>query len=134
MLYQNVDITTCLLYIYIVPKISIAASPMLSNRHQFPRSFRLLPPESMFNIAKLAMFQEFKWRKVATLHESVPLFSLVSEYHINWKTMFSSCYAPVTFPPIVGKAHARRAFCLKSHGNRGNLTVTGGSIGAISAD
>ena len=62
-------------------KISYASSsPKLSNRAIFPLFFRLLSPESAYNVVKLAMFREFNWKKVATLHESVPLFAEVIVY------------------------------------------------------
>ncbi|XP_071804599.1 gamma-aminobutyric acid type B receptor subunit 2-like [Asterias amurensis] len=59
-----------------------SSSPTLSNRKLFPRFFRLLSPESVYNIVKLAMCREFKWMKVATLHESVTLFSqAMTDFH-----------------------------------------------------
>ncbi|XP_033640832.1 gamma-aminobutyric acid type B receptor subunit 1-like [Asterias rubens] len=57
-------------------QMSISSSPLLSNRAMFPLSFRLMPPESNFNIGKLALFKKYGWKKVATLCQSVPLFSL----------------------------------------------------------
>ncbi|XP_033640833.1 gamma-aminobutyric acid type B receptor subunit 1-like [Asterias rubens] len=79
-------------------QISIAASPLLSNRDLFPRTFRLLPPESSFNVAKLAMFQEFDWTKVATLHQSVPLFSLsMADFHRDAKDIGIEIITAETF-------------------------------------
>ncbi|XP_022088746.1 gamma-aminobutyric acid type B receptor subunit 1-like [Acanthaster planci] len=63
-----------------------SSSPKLSTRSLFPRFFRLYPPGNMFNIAKLALIREFNWKKVATLHQSVAIFSLAfAEFHRDAK-------------------------------------------------
>ncbi|XP_033640825.1 gamma-aminobutyric acid type B receptor subunit 1-like [Asterias rubens] len=79
-------------------QISIAASPSLSNRFLFPRSFRLLPPETMFNVAKFALFMEFNWTKVATLHQFYPLFSQsMTDFHKEAKNLGVEIIAAESF-------------------------------------
>ncbi|XP_033640526.1 gamma-aminobutyric acid type B receptor subunit 1-like isoform X2 [Asterias rubens] len=53
-----------------------SASPLLSNRQLFPMFFRAFPPETVFNVVKFAVLKHFGWTKVATLHETIDLFSL----------------------------------------------------------
>ncbi|XP_038051812.1 gamma-aminobutyric acid type B receptor subunit 1-like [Patiria miniata] len=75
-----------------------ATSPKLSTRSLFPRFFRLLPPDSMLNVVKIAMFKEFHWTKVATIQESAPLFSLTTaDFHIEAKQAGIEVIAAETF-------------------------------------
>ncbi|XP_071790355.1 gamma-aminobutyric acid type B receptor subunit 1-like [Asterias amurensis] len=61
-----------------------STSPKLSQRETYPRFFRLISTLSMHNIFKIALFREFNWRKVATLHESVSLFTLsMADFHMD---------------------------------------------------
>ncbi|XP_022083422.1 gamma-aminobutyric acid type B receptor subunit 1-like isoform X2 [Acanthaster planci] len=53
-----------------------SASPLLSNRNLFPKFFRAFPPETVFNAVKFAMLKHFGWKRVATLHQTIDLFSL----------------------------------------------------------
>ncbi|XP_071490406.1 gamma-aminobutyric acid type B receptor subunit 1-like [Diadema antillarum] len=53
-----------------------SASPKLSERDLFPKFFRMFPPETVFNVVKFEMLRHFRWRKVATLHQTIELFSL----------------------------------------------------------
>ncbi|XP_038052112.1 gamma-aminobutyric acid type B receptor subunit 1-like [Patiria miniata] len=53
-----------------------SASPLLSNRNLFPKFFRAFPPETVFNVVKFAMLKHFGWKRVATLHQTIDLFSL----------------------------------------------------------
>ncbi|XP_022088949.1 gamma-aminobutyric acid type B receptor subunit 2-like [Acanthaster planci] len=53
-----------------------ASSPELSKRLLYPRFFRLFPTESLFNVVWLAAMEKFNWTKVATLYQSIDLFSL----------------------------------------------------------
>ncbi|XP_063956536.1 gamma-aminobutyric acid type B receptor subunit 1-like isoform X1 [Lytechinus pictus] len=53
-----------------------SASPKLSERDLFPKFFRMFPPETVFNVVKFAMLRHFNWHKVATLHQTIELFSL----------------------------------------------------------
>ncbi|XP_071803868.1 gamma-aminobutyric acid type B receptor subunit 1-like isoform X1 [Asterias amurensis] len=112
-----------------------SSSPKLSSRTLFPRFFRLLSPESLYNIAKLAIFREFKWKKVATLHQSVPLFSLsMADFHWDAKQRGIDIIAAESFVDnpraqvanikelgariIVGGFYsqmARRVFCAAYH-------------------
>ncbi|XP_038052380.1 gamma-aminobutyric acid type B receptor subunit 1-like [Patiria miniata] len=112
-----------------------ASSPELSNRDRYPRFFRMFPPESLFNVVWLAVIKEFKWTKVATLHQSVDLFSLaMSDFQEDTKAMGIEILAAESFVDdpgiqvenikntgariIMGNFYAdmaRRVFCAAYH-------------------
>lgn len=54
-----------------------SASPALSDKKIYGTFFRVFPPESAFNAAKLAMLKQYGWKKIATLTETKELFSIV---------------------------------------------------------
>ena len=54
-----------------------ASTPTLSDRRMFPRFFRTIPSEVQSNSARFALMDRFNWRRVATLHETRNIFSLV---------------------------------------------------------
>ena len=57
-----------------------SASPALSDKQKYQKFYRVFPPESSFNPAKISLLHAFNWKKVGTLTEAqVELFALVSE-------------------------------------------------------
>ena len=54
-----------------------ASTPTLSERTMFPRFFRTIPSEVQANSARFALMERFKWERVATLHETRNIFSVV---------------------------------------------------------
>ena len=69
------------MYMYVmvaVLQVSYGAStPTLSERTMFPRFFRTIPSEVQANSARFALMERFKWERVATLHETRNIFSMV---------------------------------------------------------
>ena len=55
-----------------------SSSPDLSDRDRFPRLFRMYPAPSTFYDVTLAVLKHYGWTKVATLHQEVDMFSIVS--------------------------------------------------------
>ena len=55
-----------------------ASSPSLSNRKLFPNFYRTIPSEIQANSAQFALTMKYNWTKIATLHETESLFSLVA--------------------------------------------------------
>ena len=55
-----------------------SSSPTLSDRDMFPKFFRTIPSETQSNSARFALMQRYNWTKVATLHETRNVFTLVS--------------------------------------------------------
>ena len=55
-----------------------SASPILSDRKRFPNFFRLGGPDQKLNPAKIALLNEFNWRRVATINQALEFFSVVS--------------------------------------------------------
>ena len=55
-----------------------SSSPTLSDRDMFPKFFRTIPSETQSNSARFALMQQYNWTKVATLHETRNVFTLVS--------------------------------------------------------
>lgn len=55
-----------------------ASTPTLSDRTMFPKFFRTIPSEVQANSARFALMDRFNWERVATLHETRNIFSLVS--------------------------------------------------------
>ena len=53
------------------------ASPLLSDRERYPRLFRLVAPDSRYNLARIALAKYFNWRKIATLNVALDYFSAV---------------------------------------------------------
>ena len=53
------------------------ASPLLSDRTRFPRLFRLVAPDSRYNLARLALAGHFNWKKIATINVALDYFSAV---------------------------------------------------------
>lgn len=65
------------------PQISYgSSSPTLSDRDMFPTFFRTIPSETQSNSARFALMQRYNWSKVATLHETRNVFTLVSCLHV----------------------------------------------------
>ena len=61
-----------------------SASPALSDKSMYKKFYRVFPPESSFNPAKISLLRAFDWNKVGTLTESqVELFALVSEVRLT---------------------------------------------------
>ena len=54
-----------------------ASSPALSNQELFPNFYRTIPSEIQANSARFALMNKYNWTKIATLYETVSLFSLV---------------------------------------------------------
>jgi len=46
----------------------------------FPRFVRTIPSEIQANMARFALMKLYDWSRVATLHETQTIFSLVSVY------------------------------------------------------
>ena len=55
-----------------------SSSPTLSDRDMFPTFFRTIPSETQSNSARFALMERYNWSKVATLHETRNVFTLVS--------------------------------------------------------
>ena len=55
-----------------------ASSPALSDRSIFPKFFRTIPSEIQSNSARFALMDKYSWRRVATLHQTETIFTLVS--------------------------------------------------------
>ncbi|XP_041350735.1 gamma-aminobutyric acid type B receptor subunit 1-like [Gigantopelta aegis] len=53
----------------------VSVSPALSNRFRFKRFFRLNSPDNDVNPARIEIFKQFGWTKIATLHQALELFS-----------------------------------------------------------
>ena len=58
-----------------------SSSPTLSDRDMFPTFFRTIPSETQSNSARFAFMKSYNWSKVATLHETRNVFTLVSWLH-----------------------------------------------------
>ena len=54
-----------------------SSTPTLSDRNMFPRFFRTIPSEVQSNSARFALMLLYNWERVATLHETQNIFSLV---------------------------------------------------------
>ena len=54
-----------------------SSTPTLSNTKSYPNFFRTIPSEVQSNSARLAIMKKFGWKRVATLHEALAVFSLV---------------------------------------------------------
>ncbi len=69
----------CLHNFVVSLQVSFAAtSPALSNRENFPTFCRLAAADSSHNAARKTFIQHFDWNTVATIHEDLETFSLVS--------------------------------------------------------
>ncbi|KAK2188874.1 hypothetical protein NP493_117g04006 [Ridgeia piscesae] len=56
-----------------------SASPALSDKKKYQKFYRVFPPESSFNPAKISLLHAFNWKKVGTLTEAqVELFALTT--------------------------------------------------------
>ncbi|XP_072027770.1 gamma-aminobutyric acid type B receptor subunit 1-like [Amphiura filiformis] len=60
-----------------------SSSPKLSDRNLFPRFFRMYPPLTVFNDVIFAILKYYGWTKVATLHQTLDLFSLPTSDFLN---------------------------------------------------
>ncbi|KAL5009805.1 hypothetical protein ScPMuIL_012110 [Solemya velum] len=56
-----------------------SSSPILSNRKRFPRFFRLAPPDTTLNPARITLLKYYNWKRVATIHQALEFFSAVTE-------------------------------------------------------
>lgn len=54
-----------------------SASPVLSDRNRFPNFYRVIAPDQKLNPAKIALMEEFGWKKVATINQALEFFSMV---------------------------------------------------------
>ena len=54
-----------------------SASPVLSDRKRFPNFYRVIAPDQKLNPAKIALLEEFNWKKVATINQALEFFSMV---------------------------------------------------------
>ena len=69
-----------LAFFFCVFQISFgASSPVLSERDNYPLFFRTIPSETLPNSVRFALMNTYNWCKVATLHETANVFSLVSQ-------------------------------------------------------
>ena len=64
------------------------ASPLLSDRTRFPRLFRLVAPDSRYNLARIALARHFNWKKIATINVALDYFSAV------WYVLTKVCETP----------------------------------------
>ncbi|XP_052793391.1 gamma-aminobutyric acid type B receptor subunit 1-like [Mya arenaria] len=56
-----------------------SSSPILSDRKRFPKFFRIATPDQMVNEARIQLMREFNWKKVATIHQALEFFSVVTD-------------------------------------------------------
>ncbi|XP_064613866.1 uncharacterized protein LOC135477596 [Liolophura sinensis] len=73
----------------------ISTSPALSDKSRFPRFFRLNAPDTKVNPARVEIIKQFGWKRVATIHQSLELFStildgLLDELALNNVTVITS--------------------------------------------
>lgn len=54
-----------------------SSSPSLSDKNRFPRFYRTIPSEIQVNSLRLAIMRTFNWTRVATLHNTENVFSVV---------------------------------------------------------
>lgn len=50
----------------------------------YPNLFRVAPSHSVFNKARVALLQLFDWKRVGTIYENSPRYSLVC-IHCIWR-------------------------------------------------
>lgn len=60
-----------------------ASSPVLSDRRRFPRFYHIAPQDRMKNAARISLFKEFNWTKLATIHHAIEFFSMVCFLHFD---------------------------------------------------
>lgn len=60
-----------------------SSSPALSDKSIYPKLFRCGGPESAHNPAKVIFTKHFGWRRVATLQESLSIFSTVRIIYVS---------------------------------------------------
>ena len=79
-----------------------AASPSLSQENLFPRFMRTNPSEVQSNKARFSLMRMYNWRRVATLHETQTIFSLVRVFHCSdvWLALHPSKVSSALVPPI----------------------------------
>ncbi|ELU17592.1 hypothetical protein CAPTEDRAFT_42446, partial [Capitella teleta] len=66
--------------LYHLIQVSYASvSPILSNKEIYPRFFRTSSPDTLVNPARIALCEEFGWKKVAVLQQSRTVFDAVAE-------------------------------------------------------
>ena len=53
------------------------ASPLLSDRRRFPRWFRLVSPDTRYNLVRVALARAFGWKRLATINPALDYFSAV---------------------------------------------------------
>ncbi|XP_077868716.1 gamma-aminobutyric acid type B receptor subunit 1-like [Saccoglossus kowalevskii] len=56
-----------------------SVSPSLSDKTRFPRFLRMSTPETAHNPARVKILESFKWKKVASIHQSLELFAKLTE-------------------------------------------------------
>ncbi|XP_052793612.1 gamma-aminobutyric acid type B receptor subunit 1-like [Mya arenaria] len=56
-----------------------SSSPILSDRKRFPKFFRIVTPEQKVNEARIQLMRKFDWNKVATIHQALEFFSVVTD-------------------------------------------------------
>ena len=70
------------------------ATPLLSNRDNFPNYFQFLPSTVDFAPAYLSIIKEFKWRHVVILLQDETLYTMVTHLSITVDTLnHGSCRA-----------------------------------------
>ncbi|XP_041350710.1 gamma-aminobutyric acid type B receptor subunit 1-like [Gigantopelta aegis] len=57
----------------------VSSSPALSNKSRFKMFLRTNSPDSDINPAKIEMFTQFGWSKIATIHQAFELFSVAND-------------------------------------------------------
>ncbi|XP_071854123.1 gamma-aminobutyric acid type B receptor subunit 1-like isoform X2 [Apostichopus japonicus] len=63
-------------YWHLVQMSHASTSPLLRDRGIFPLLFRMWPEDSTLNVVKLVFIKAFGWKRVATIHENLDIFSI----------------------------------------------------------
>ncbi|CAH1790060.1 unnamed protein product [Owenia fusiformis] len=62
-----------------IVQISYASvSPALSDKTRFPKFFRVSAPDVTVNPSRIEIMKQFNWNRIATIHQSLELFSAVT--------------------------------------------------------
>lgn len=64
-----------------------SSSPILSDQSRFPKFFRIAAPDQKHTNARIDLLRKYNWMKVATIHQALEFFSVVS--YIYWACMFT---------------------------------------------
>lgn len=61
-----------------VKQLSYADTHPMYTSESYPNFYRVVPSESAFNPARLAIIKHFNWTRVGTFYQNAPRYSLVS--------------------------------------------------------